>query len=338
MVKRDLDEKGAPTSMAGMTKAKKPKVKGESEPVTAAHKSKSKPKPKPKPNAAEKVLRVQSSQLFGALDKVVQTESLKDVELVLNGKDTVRVHRLVLAALSEPLCRKFENTPGNSLHLDNISDVGAFKQLLDYMYGKELAVSGPGVVALLTVACLWQVDGLKKSCVDFLINNVNCDNAVEALSVSERLDLPAVGDVAAEFVSKNFPSFKQEFFQRLPDSLFQRIFSRADLKVPASGGEMEIVNLIFLRAASEPDRLNSLLTSCVRFVDLTDEQIVDLSSSQRFQTATRKGMLLDALIKKKLAGCAASNKMFAARVHSAVHLQSRTQPKGLARKLLWPFF
>lgn len=289
-------------------------------------------------NPAVKLLTVQSPQLFGALDKVVKTEALKDVELVLNGKDKLRVHRLVLAALSEPLCRKFEGDAGNSLKLNNISDVDAFKLLLDYMYGKELKVAQDKVVPLLTVACLWKVEGLKKSCEDFLVKNISCENAVEALGVSERLDLPQVGAVASEFVSKNFPSFQKDFFQRLPDSLFERIFSRADLNVPGSSGELEIINLIFMRAAGEPERVNRLLQSCVRFVDLGDEQLVDLSLNERFQTVDRKAMILDALIKKKLSTCAASNKQFAAKTKRAVHLQSRLGSKGITRKLLWPFF
>lgn len=345
MRKRDLETKPE----GGTSPTKRVKTKVESSPSEATKRntkpaSKQKPKQKPKQKQKqkqkpmEKTVNVQSPQLFGALDKVVRAESLKDVELVLNGKDTVRVHRLVLAALSEPLCRKFEEDPGSSLELTNISDVEAFKQLLDYMYGKQLTITQHNAVPLLTVACLWKVEGLRKSCVDFLTNNINCDNAVEALSVAERLDLPSVAEVAAEFVSKNFPSFDPDFFQRLPDSLFKRIFSRTDLKLPRGGGELEIIDLIFLRAASEPERINALLESCVRIVDLTDEQIVDLSSSPRFQTLERKGMLLDALIRKKLTACANSNKLFSARVKNAAHLHTRAEPAGLARKLLWPFF
>lgn len=294
------------------------------------------PKPQEKKREKKPVESVaQSTKLFGALDQVVQNDSLKDVEISLNGKESIKVHRLVLAALSAPLCRKFKDAQGNTLRLENVSNVEAFKKMVDFMYGKKLIVNRENVVSLLTVSCLWKVEGLKRICAEFLVENMNRENAIEALNVSDRLNLPDVAEVAAEYVSRNFSLFNKEFFQKLSDDLFKRIFGRPDLTVPKGDGELAIIKLIFLRASSEEARLDELLESCVRFIDLTEEQIIELACDKDFMTFTRKRLLLDALIMKKLKRSAEKSQTFKKKLGSSTFLKNR---KASSTGYFWPFY
>mmetsp|Transcript_4910 Transcript_4910/g.6207 ORF Transcript_4910/g.6207 Transcript_4910/m.6207 type:complete len:342 (-) Transcript_4910:596-1621(-) len=252
------------------------------------------------------------AKMFGALSSVLKQGELTDLTVILHesssamsssdpNSKSIKVHRLVLAAMSEPLREKIESDViVKDVITLTVENIPAFENLLDYVYGKRFFISKQHILNVLQAAVTWRVHALRDKCVAYLINVVDLETATTILKAAERSNLEKLGEAAANTIARNLCKIKnkKQYFDAIPDTAFKKIFSRAALNTPPTEGELAIVDLIFARTKdTEADRkrTDDLLTSCVKFVDLTDRQLLTLALDNKFHSQCRRKIILDAI-------------------------------------------
>mmetsp|Transcript_12948 Transcript_12948/g.15706 ORF Transcript_12948/g.15706 Transcript_12948/m.15706 type:complete len:373 (-) Transcript_12948:853-1971(-) len=294
--------------------------------------------------------------MFGALSTVIKQGDLTDLVLTLtdshgNSKDT-SVHRLVLAAVSEPLRKKMDGAnqhtdEGKRVLLLKVESIEAFSFLLEFAYGKPVFIPASNSAMILEVlrsSCVFQVNHLRDKCIEYLIGAIETGSATTVLKAAESLNLESLSEAAAQNVADNLHKIKnmKQYFDNIPDSAFTKIFSRETLNTPRAG-ETAIVDLVFERTkqSKEADnaRTDLLLRKCVKFVDMSDKQLLRLALDKRFNSEFRRKMIMDAVISKKFPSlihqvAAEKGEDCSKHFKSAPYLQHRT-PKPSSSYFQW---
>ncbi|XP_044732399.1 BTB/POZ domain-containing protein 2-like isoform X2 [Chrysoperla carnea] len=134
-------------------------------------------------------------------------ERLADFHFIVgpNKEHRIPVHKLVLAAASDVLEALFFGALAIESNEIEIPDVEpqAFLAFLEFIYSEEAKIDHETVMATIYVANKYNVPALKKYCVKFLKDNLDCENAVLLLKQATFFDEPELAESCSDFIDKN---------------------------------------------------------------------------------------------------------------------------------------
>ncbi|XP_044742243.1 BTB/POZ domain-containing protein 2-like [Chrysoperla carnea] len=134
-------------------------------------------------------------------------EKLSDIHLFV-GKDKhyrIPAHKLVLAASSDVFEEIFFGSSATNSKEIEFPDVEpqAFLAFLEFIYSEEAKIDYETVMSVISVANKYNVPALKKYCVNFVKQNLDCDHAVLLLKQARFCDEPQLAAVCLDFIDKN---------------------------------------------------------------------------------------------------------------------------------------
>nr|XP_026689401.1 kelch-like protein 40b isoform X1 [Ciona intestinalis] len=154
----------------------------------------------------------------------------------LKVKETVfHVHRQVLEAASgyfKGLCNSKNTTEGRNQEVKlNDVDVEVLKTLIHFMYTGNVKITEENVWGLLQWSDYFGIDGMKNNVVDFITNNITCENVT---LFREQGVHYAVGLVTAcdRFIGRNFsdPVFQSLSYDRVKEVLDIKLNSESEIE------------------------------------------------------------------------------------------------------------
>lgn len=134
------------------------------------------------------------------------TKQFCDVTLQLPGKD-FQAHKLVLATRSPVFAAMFKHeTSEKQSGIVNIPDCDpeSFPEFLDYIYsGKLENISVRSAVHVYKTADKYDVQALKKFCVEYMTQNLKIDNFCDIVVLAEEYDEALLFSAAQKFFNRN---------------------------------------------------------------------------------------------------------------------------------------
>ncbi|XP_060752881.1 kelch-like protein 7 [Tachysurus vachellii] len=158
------------------------------------------------------------SNIMGMMNNLRKQGILCDVILVVQGKH-ILAHRVVLAAASHFFNLMFTT---NMMEATNheVELRGAepeiIELLVEFVYTARISVNSNNVQSLLNAANQYQVEPVKKMCVDFLKDQVDATNCLGISALAECLHCPELKIAADEFIYQHFTDvYKLDEFLQL---------------------------------------------------------------------------------------------------------------------------
>ena len=176
------------------------------------------------------------NKLLQGLSELRDRKLLCDVDLVAED-ETFPVHRVVLPAASPYFQAMF--TGGfkeNELDVITLQETSAkgLKFVLDAIYTSNVTISNDTVENILSVAQLFQMDDIVKTCENYLCNNNTENNCVTFLLISKKYELNKAIDNSNAFIIENFEDLvKTTEFNKLSKDMFLQYVSDDKLKLPS---------------------------------------------------------------------------------------------------------
>ena len=205
--------------------------------------------------------------------------------------DTLKAHRLVVAAASAPLRKLIINhsesaKSGESVEfLLNDIPSWALKSVLEFAYTSRVRIAGDRVMQLCAVANRLKVDPLYRLCTDWLIDRLEVANCARWLKEADLLSLDEVRGACLEFAPMNYePVARTPEFLELPIHLVNNIIRNDRLRAP-SGEEyvFESVTKWLAEKKSETELLSAAdeLYPLVRFPLMNGKNLVNVQERVR---------------------------------------------------------
>ena len=138
----------------------------------------------------------------------LQNQNFKDFRIQINDRE-FQVHKFILAARSPTLAEFMTQNPNaDFLILDDIS-VNIFEIILMYIYTDELPGDDKGTnyLHLFAAACRLEILELKRFAASKVMDNINQQNAVEVLMLSNKHKHYEMKQKAFEEIKKSYPEF-----------------------------------------------------------------------------------------------------------------------------------
>ncbi|KAK6186567.1 hypothetical protein SNE40_008581 [Patella caerulea] len=230
-----------------------------------------------------------AKNLLKALNQSRKLASLCDTTVQI-GKTEVAAQKSVLSAASQYFRAYFSyeahpDGTGNKTVVDltplEIS-VETFHDILDYIYTSEITLSIDNIQDLFQASDLLLMSDLKNLCCEYLEHCISPQNCVGIREFTARFSSPWVHYKATQYLDKHFRDicFGEEFLGLGSESV-KEILTRDELNVKPEN-EVVIVESImkwyrYDRTTRAAD-VKSLLTSCVRTDNLTEESFENLKS------------------------------------------------------------
>ena len=205
--------------------------------------------------------------------------------------ETLKAHRLVVAAASAPLRKLIINhsesaKSGESVEfLLNDIPSWALKSVLEFAYTSRVRVAGDRVMQLCAVANRLKVDPLYRLCTDWLIDRLEVANCARWLKEADMLSLDEVRGACLEFAPMNYePVARTPEFLELPIHLVNNVIRNDRLRAP-SGEEyvFESVTKWLVEKKSESELLSAAdeLYPLVRFPLMNGKNLVNVQERVR---------------------------------------------------------
>ncbi|KAJ3609535.1 hypothetical protein NHX12_024055 [Muraenolepis orangiensis] len=144
--------------------------------------------------------------------------TLCDVILVVQGKH-FPAHRVVLAAASHYFNLMFTTSMLESLSHEvelRSAEPDIIELLVEFVYTARISVNSSNVQSLLDAANQYQIEPVKKMCVEFLKEQVDATNCLGISALAECMDCPELKGVAEDFVQVHFTEvYKLDEFLQL---------------------------------------------------------------------------------------------------------------------------
>ncbi|XP_062384862.1 kelch-like protein 7 [Sardina pilchardus] len=158
------------------------------------------------------------SNTMGVMNNLRRQGTLCDVILVVQGKH-IMAHRVVLAAASHFFNLMFTtNMMESTAHEVELkcAEPDIIELLVEFVYTARISVNSSNVQSLLNAANQYQIEPVKKMCVDFLKDQVDETNCLSISALAECLDCPELKVAADDFIHQHFTDvYKLDEFLQL---------------------------------------------------------------------------------------------------------------------------
>ncbi|TRY82274.1 hypothetical protein DNTS_009376 [Danionella cerebrum] len=158
------------------------------------------------------------SNLMCSMNNLRKQGILCDVVLVVEGKH-IRAHRVVLAGASHFFNLMFTTSmmeaKNHEVELGG-AEPEIIELLVEFIYTARISVNSNNVQSLLSAANQYQVEPVKKMCVEFLREQVDATNCLGISSLAECLNCPELKVAADDFIHQHFTDvYKMDEFLQL---------------------------------------------------------------------------------------------------------------------------
>jgi len=167
------------------------------------------------------------STLIDDLDKLVANSLFSDISFIVENKNVLPSHKLILEVRTEYFRRMFSSglRESGSKRIE-ISDcvTTVFTDVLHFIYTDHCTVNDENCVSLLEQANYLQLDRLKAICEQYWYDNIHVNNAANVLQVADRFNASQLKDFATEFIFSHIQDVvKTEAFMDMDQALVSSI-------------------------------------------------------------------------------------------------------------------
>ncbi|KAJ8397297.1 hypothetical protein AAFF_G00441310 [Aldrovandia affinis] len=176
------------------------------------------------------------SGVMGAMNNLRKQRTLCDVSLVVEGRH-IPAHRVVLAAASHFFYLMFTTnmleSTSHEVELKN-ADPEIIDLLVEFIYTARISVNSNNVQSLLDAANQYQIEPVKKMCVEYLKEQVDAANCLGISVLADCLDCPELKTVADDFIHQHFTEvYKMDEFLQLDVKRITHLLHQDSLTVRA---------------------------------------------------------------------------------------------------------
>ncbi|CAM4639843.1 unnamed protein product [Leuciscus chuanchicus] len=176
------------------------------------------------------------SNIMGVMNNLRKQGILCDVVLVVDGKH-ILAHRVVLAAASHFFNLMFTSSmmeaTNHEVELGG-AEPEIVELLVEFVYTARISVNSNNVQSLLNAANQYQIEPVKKMCVDFLKEQVDATNCLGISSLAECLNCPELKVSADDFIHQHFTDvYKMDEFLQLDVTQVTHLLQQDTLTVRA---------------------------------------------------------------------------------------------------------
>ncbi|XP_003968914.1 kelch-like protein 7 isoform X1 [Takifugu rubripes] len=178
----------------------------------------------------------QLSSIMGVMNNLRKQGTLCDVTLVVQGKH-FPAHRVVLAAASHFFSLMFTTRMMESMspevELRN-AEPEIIALLIEFIYTARISVNSSNVQSLLDAANQYQIEPVKKMCVEFLKGQIDATNCLGISALAECMDCPELKAAVEDFIQLHFTEvYKLDEFLQLDVTQLTYILHQDKLTVRA---------------------------------------------------------------------------------------------------------
>ncbi|KAJ5077468.1 btb-domain-containing protein [Anaeramoeba ignava] len=159
-----------------------------------------------------------------------EKESYFDFEIICEqNKTSFKTHKSILSSRSQYFKSLFKSKmkeyQENKLILKDVSSSILFP-ILNYLYSGKIKINSENAIQILIFSSKYLIDDLIKICSNFIKKNLQFENVVDILKLSESMNLNQLFDSSYQFISENFEEFiKTPFFLELEENRLNSILS-----------------------------------------------------------------------------------------------------------------
>jgi speckle-type POZ protein len=176
-------------------------------------------------------------QVLNHLSKLLETQSMADVNFVVNG-ERIGAHSAIVVSGSPVICAmlekdKFLEGVAKEVKIDDI-EPSVFKDILRYLYtGRVLELKEDEMIELFVAADKYQIEALKDQCEESLQWKINLESVIHYLVLAHIHTAPQLLEASLKFLEANkediwpLPEWK-ELVQSYPDLFYsasRRLFN-----------------------------------------------------------------------------------------------------------------
>ncbi|XP_058474760.1 kelch-like protein 7 [Solea solea] len=178
----------------------------------------------------------QLSSIMGVMNNLRKQGTLCDVTLVVQGKH-FPAHRVVLAAASHFFSLMFTTKMMESMSHEvelRSAEPEIIELLIEFVYTARISVNSGNVQSLLDAANQYQIEPVKKMCVEFLKGQVDATNCLGISSLADCMDCPELKAAAEDFFQLHFTEvYKLDEFLHLDVKQLTHLLHQDKLTVRA---------------------------------------------------------------------------------------------------------
>lgn len=176
------------------------------------------------------------ASFMGIMNTMRKQKTLCDVVLMVQERK-IPAHRVVLAAASHFFNLMFTTNMLESKSFEvelKDAEPDIIEQLVEFAYTARISVNSNNVQSLLDAANQYQIEPVKKMCVDFLKEQVDASNCLGISVLAECLDCPELKATADDFIHQHFTEvYKTDEFLQLDVKRVTQLLNQDTLTVRA---------------------------------------------------------------------------------------------------------
>ncbi|XP_056438380.1 kelch-like protein 7 [Gadus chalcogrammus] len=210
----------------------------------------------------------QLSSMLGVMNNLRKQGTLCDVILVVQGKH-FHAHRVVLAAASHYFNLMFTTSMLESLSKEvelRSAEPEIIEMLVEFVYTARISVNSSNVQSLLDAANQYQIEPVKKMCIEFLKGQVDATNCLGISALAACMDCPDLKGAAEDFVQIHFTEvYKLDEFLQLDVAQLTHLLQLDQLTVRAEAQIYDAAMRWLKYDACNRQRHMVKVLGCVRF-------------------------------------------------------------------------
>ncbi|KAM4794108.1 kelch-like protein 7 isoform 3-T3 [Cyanocitta cristata] len=176
------------------------------------------------------------ASFMGVMNAMRKQKTLCDVILMVQERK-IPAHRVVLASASHFFNLMFTTNMIESKSFEvelKDAEPDIIEQLVEFAYTARISVNSNNVQSLLDAANQYQIEPVKKMCVDFLKEQVDASNCLGISVLAECLDCPELKATADDFIHQHFTEvYKTDEFLQLDVKRVTHLLNQDTLTVRA---------------------------------------------------------------------------------------------------------
>ncbi|XP_044306600.1 kelch-like protein 7 isoform X3 [Varanus komodoensis] len=176
------------------------------------------------------------ASFMGVMNTMRKQKTLCDVILMVQERK-IPAHRVVLASASHFFNLMFTTNMIESKSFEvelKDAEPDIIEQLVEFAYTARISVNSNNVQSLLDAANQYQIEPVKKMCVDFLKEQVDASNCLGISVLAECLDCPELKATADDFIHQHFTEvYKTDEFLQLDVKRVTHLLNQDTLTVRA---------------------------------------------------------------------------------------------------------
>lgn len=250
--------------------------------------------------------RYLESMMQGIMEMGMEGQN-SDIDIIVEGQ-SFPCHKLLLAAGSPYFKSMFSSgmmeTHGSRLELPDI-EKETFAAFREYIYTGNENITQDNVVELLRAAAIFQVEGLQKSCEQFLGTGMDNDNCLELFKISRTFGCHTLFEQCKPYVLEGFNGlWKTQEFMELEFDEVESIVKDDNL-VPVN--EEEICEAVLRWVKHDKEKRKSFIGNLFRYIRMiqispeylihelyVDDLLTDDHTCQRYLDEARNFHMLPA--------------------------------------------